>query len=53
MLTVEEMNQIILEVGLGKPEQLNTPEANAFRKKIREETADIERRGWMVDTVAE
>jgi hypothetical protein len=53
MLTVEQMNHIMLEVGLGAPIELRTPEANAFREQMRAQCADLERRGIMPDTVAE
>jgi hypothetical protein len=53
MLTVEQMNQICYEITLGKPEQLHTPEANAFREKMRVQIEEIARQGLVADLPAD
>lgn len=48
MLTVEQMNRIMMEVTLEMPETLMTQEAILFRVQVTKEIAEIKRNGQII-----
>lgn len=48
-LTATEVQEILLDVILNRPPRLSGPDADACRERLRQQVAEIEAKGGMVE----